>query len=61
MVVQPGVEEKDAGCTEYDREKAKDLMASIKDFPNWYLKDILPIIRQNTNYASLVEDGVAAS
>ena len=24
VVVQPGVEEKDSGCTEYDREKAKD-------------------------------------
>ena len=33
VVVQPGVEEKDSGCTEYDREKAKDLMASIKAFP----------------------------
>ena len=33
VVVQPGVEEKDSGCTEYDREKAKDLMAAIKDFP----------------------------
>lgn len=30
VVVQPGVEEKDSGCTEYDREKAKELMASIK-------------------------------
>ena len=28
------VEEKDAGCTEYDRSKATDLMASIKDYPN---------------------------
>ena len=34
VVVQPGVEEKDAGCTEYDRDKAKELMASIKDFDN---------------------------
>ena len=31
IVVQPGVEEKDAGCTEYDREKAKDLMKTIKN------------------------------
>ena len=31
-VVQPGVEEKDAGCEEYDRERAKDLMASIKEY-----------------------------
>ena len=34
VVVQPGVEEKDSGCTEYDRENAKDLMASIKGFPS---------------------------
>lgn len=33
-VVQPGVEEKDAGCEEYDRERAKDLMASIKILTN---------------------------
>ena len=34
VVVQPGVEEKDSGCTEYDRSKAKELMASIKEFPS---------------------------
>ncbi len=33
-VVQPGIEEKDAGCEEYDRERAKELMASIKEFDN---------------------------
>ena len=31
-VVQPGVEEKDAGCEEYDRERAKDLMASMINY-----------------------------
>ena len=33
VVVQPGVEEKDAGCTEYDRSKAADLIAAIKEYP----------------------------
>ena len=31
VVVQPGVEEKDAGCTEYDRAKAAHLMAAIRE------------------------------
>ena len=34
VVVQPGVEEKDSGCTEYVREKAVNLMNAIKDYPD---------------------------
>ena len=49
VVVQPGVEEKDAGCTEYDRSKAVDLMASSKSILTLYLKGTLRIIRQNIN------------
>ena len=58
VVVQPGVEEKDAGCTEYVREKAADLMAAIRDYP------ALMYEGHNTDYQTkyklreLVEDGV---
>lgn len=37
---------------------AKDLMAAIKDFRHWYLKDILQIIKQRSKLRELVEDGV---
>ena len=53
VVVQPGVEEKDSGCTEYDREKAKELMASIADFQSLYLKVTQLTTRQKSNCVSL--------
>ena len=46
VVVQPGVEEKDDGCTEYDRSKASDLMASIKEYQTKF------------KLRELIEDGV---
>lgn len=58
VVVQPGVEEKDSGCTEYNSAKAKDLMSSIKDF------DTIIFEGHSTDYQTkivlreLVEDGV---
>ncbi|MDO4466243.1 MAG: class II D-tagatose-bisphosphate aldolase, non-catalytic subunit [Bacillota bacterium] len=58
VVVQPGVEEKDAGCTEYDREKAKDLMASIKDFPNLVFEGHSTDYQTKYKLKELVEDGV---
>lgn len=58
VVVQPGVEEKDAGCTEYDREKAKDLMASIKDFPNLVFEGHSTDYQTKHKLRELVEDGV---
>ena len=58
VVVQPGVEEKDAGCTEYDREKAKDLMASIKDFPNLVFEGHSTDYQTKFKLRELVEDGV---
>ncbi|MEG0469622.1 MAG: class II D-tagatose-bisphosphate aldolase, non-catalytic subunit [Longicatena sp.] len=58
VVVQPGVEEKDAGCTEYDREKAKDLMASIKDFPNLVFEGHSTDYQTKYKLRELVEDGV---
>ena len=58
FVVQPGVEEKDAGCTPYDRSKAVDLMASIQEYPNFVSEG--HSTDSQTKYAlrELVEDGV---
>ena len=58
VVVQPGVEEKDSGCTEYDREKAKDLMASIKDFPSLVFEGHSTDYQTKIKLRELVEDGV---
>ena len=58
VVVQPGVEEKDSGCTEYDREKAKDLMASIKEFPGLIFEGHSTDYQTKIKLRELVEDGV---
>ena len=59
LVVQPGVEEKDAGCTEYDRAKAKDLMAAIKEYPNIVYEGHSTDYQTKIKLRELVEDGVA--
>ncbi|HJF41092.1 MAG TPA: class II D-tagatose-bisphosphate aldolase, non-catalytic subunit, partial [[Clostridium] spiroforme] len=58
VVVQPGVEEKDSGCTEYDREKAKELMASIKEYPNLIFEGHSTDYQTKIKLKELVEDGV---
>ena len=58
VVVQPGVEEKDSGCTEYDREKAKDLMAAIKDYPTLVFEGHSTDYQTKIKLRELVEDGV---
>lgn len=58
VVVQPGVEEKDSGCTEYDREKAKELMASIADFPQLVFEGHSTDYQTKIKLRELVEDGV---
>ncbi len=58
VVVQPGVEEKDAGCTEYDRAKAAELMASIVDFPNLVFEGHSTDYQTKHKLRELVEDGV---
>lgn len=58
VVVQPGVEEKDAGCTEYDRAKAAELMASIKDFDNIVFEGHSTDYQTKHKLRELVEDGV---
>ena len=58
VVVQPGVEEKDSGCSEYDRDKAKELMAAIKDFPNLIFEGHSTDYQTKIKLKELVEDGV---
>jgi len=58
VVVQPGVEEKDAGCTEYDRAKAADLMASIKAYDSLVFEGHSTDYQTKIKLRELVEDGV---
>lgn len=58
VVVQPGVEEKDSGCTEYDCGKAKELMASIKEFPSLVFEGHSTDYQTKIKLRELVEDGV---
>lgn len=58
VVVQPGVEEKDAGCVEYDREKASALMASIQTYPNLIFEGHSTDYQTKYKLKELVEDGV---
>lgn len=58
VVVQPGVEEKDAGCTPYDRSKATALMASIKEYPNLVFEGHSTDYQTKVSLRELVEDGV---
>lgn len=58
VVVQPGVEEKGDGCTEYDRSKATELMASIKEFPNLVFEGHSTDYQTKEKLRELVEDGV---
>ncbi|MDO4466437.1 MAG: class II D-tagatose-bisphosphate aldolase, non-catalytic subunit [Bacillota bacterium] len=59
IVVQPGVEEKDAGCTEYDRSKAVDLCAAIKDYDNIVFEGHSTDYQTKIKLRELVEDGIA--
>ncbi|MEG2800089.1 MAG: class II D-tagatose-bisphosphate aldolase, non-catalytic subunit [Erysipelotrichaceae bacterium] len=58
VVVQPGVEEKDDGCSEYDRPRAASLMAAIKDFPNLVFEGHSTDYQTKYKLRELVEDGV---
>lgn len=58
IVVQPGVEEKDDGCVEYDRSKASELMAAIKEYPNLVFEGHSTDYQTKIKLKELVEDGV---
>ncbi len=57
-VVQPGVEEKDSGCVEYDREKAKELMAEIKNHPDLVYEGHSTDYQTRYKLREMVTDGV---
>lgn len=59
IVVQPGVEEKDAGCTEYDRSKAVELCAAIKEYDSIVFEGHSTDYQTKIKLRELVEDGVA--
>ena len=59
IVVQPGVEEKDSGCTEYDRAKAVDLCAAIRDYDNIVFEGHSTDYQTKIKLRELVEDGIA--
>lgn len=58
VVVQPGVEEADLGPTEYDRSKAVDLMAAIKNYDQLVFEGHSTDYQTKTKLKELVEDGV---
>lgn len=58
VVVQPGVEEKDSGCTEYDRTKAADLSAAIRKIPNLIFEGHSTDYQTRYKLKEMVEDGI---
>lgn len=59
IVVQPGVEEKDSGCTEYDRAKATELAKAIKEIPDLVFEGHSTDYQTKIKLREMVEDGVA--
>lgn len=59
IVVQPGVEEKDSGCTEYDRAKAVELSKAIKEIPDLVFEGHSTDYQTKIKLREMVEDGVA--
>ena len=59
IVVQTGVEEKDSGCTEYDRAKAVDLCAAIRDYDNIVFEGHSTDYQTKIKLREMVEDGIA--
>ena len=58
FVVQPGVEEQDDGCVEYDRSKAVDLMQSLKQYDNLVFEGHSTDYQTRYKLREMVEDGV---
>lgn len=59
IVVQPGVEEKDSGCTEYDRSKAVELAKAIRTIPDLVFEGHSTDYQTKIKLREMVEDGVA--
>ncbi len=58
VVVQPGVEEKDSGCTDYDPQKAIQLMESLKQFDSLIFEGHSTDYQTRSALSHLVQDGV---
>ncbi len=58
FVVQPGVEEQDAGCVEYDRGKAVELMQSLRKYDNLVFEGHSTDYQTRYKLREMVEDGV---
>ena len=59
IVVQPGVEEKDAGCTEYDRSKAAHLKDALDKYPNLVYEGHSTDYQTKIKLKEMVEDHIA--
>jgi len=59
VVVQPGVEFSDEGITPYDREKAKDLCAGLKQHPGIVFEGHSTDYQTRESLRQMVEDGIA--
>lgn len=59
IVVQPGLEENDLGCVEYDREKAQELKQVIKNYPHLVFEGHSTDYQTKEKLRELVEDRVA--
>ena len=59
VVVQPGVEHGGHTIVEYDREKAKDLTSSLKEFPHLVFEGHATDYQTARGLKEMVEDGIA--
>ena len=59
IVVQPGVEENDNGCHEYDHTKALNLTNTIKKIPNLVFEGHSTDYQTKFKLREMVEDGIA--
>ncbi|MFW6138342.1 MAG: class II D-tagatose-bisphosphate aldolase, non-catalytic subunit [Spirochaetota bacterium] len=59
VVVQPGVEHGDHTIVEYDRNKAKDLTASLKEYPHIVFEGHTTDNQTISGLKQMVEDGIA--
>ena len=58
IVVQPGLEERDEGCTEYDRNRASELMKALKQYDSLMFEGHSTDYQTKYKLRELVEDGV---
>jgi D-tagatose-1,6-bisphosphate aldolase subunit GatZ/KbaZ len=59
VVVQPGVEERDSGCIEYQHKEAKPLIEAIKQYSNLVYEGHSTDYQTKYKLREMVEDGIA--